>query len=177
MKNILTTLCLVFFCLASAQVAIGKQIVASPSVSLDFGAANRGMILPWATSAAAVTSVANGTMIYDLSDKKIKVKYNAGWKDLSIDASGTTIDPVTSVDGVTIQNSATETGSAKVAVGTPTSVPGVLVLEDTNKAMVLPKASSPHLNIINPAPGMMVYDTNSKLLAVYNGKVWTFWKQ
>ena len=34
-----------------------------------------------------------------------------------------------------------------------------MVLADTNKAMVLPKVASPHLNIVNPAPGMMVYDT------------------
>lgn len=177
MKNILTALFLLFFCSVFAQVAIGKQSVSSASASLDFGSANRGMLLPWTTSASAVTPVVNGTMIYDLSDHKIKVRYNSGWKDLSVDTSGTTVDPVTSVDGVAIQNSATEIATSKVTVGTLTSTSGVLVLEDTNKAMVLPKVSSPHLNIINPAPGMIVYDTNSKQLAVYNGKVWSFWKQ
>ncbi|PIF47561.1 hypothetical protein CLU96_4619 [Chryseobacterium sp. 52] len=171
-------ICFVLFSLSiSAQVAIGKTSVASLSVSLDFGAGNRGMILPWVTNTAAVTGVVNGTMVYDLSDKKVKIKYAAAWKDLSIDATGTTVDPLTSVDGAVIQNAAPETSSAKVTIGTPTATPGVLVLEDTNKAMVLPKVASPHLNIINPAPGMMVYDTTTKLLAVFNGSVWTFWKQ
>ncbi|MFN8364299.1 MAG: hypothetical protein U0T78_03115 [Cloacibacterium normanense] len=52
---------------------------------------------------------------------------------------------------------------------------GILVLADTNKAMVLPKAASPHLNIVNPS-GMIVYDTTKKQLAVFNGTVWSFWK-
>jgi hypothetical protein len=42
--------------------------------------------------------------------------------------------------------------------------------------MVLPKVASPHLNIISPSAGMIVYDTIKKQLAVYNGTVWSFWK-
>jgi hypothetical protein len=56
------------------------------------------------------------------------------------------------------------------------TTPGILVLADTNKAMVLPKVASPHLKIVNPSPGMMVYDTTKKQLAVFNGAVWSFWK-
>lgn len=177
MKNIFTILFALLSVSIFSQVAIGKASVASPSVSLDFGTGNRGMVLPWVTSTAAVTGVVNGTMVYDLTDKKVKVKYNAAWKDLSVNTQGTTVDPLTSVDGVLIQNSATENTLAKSAIGTLTATPGILVLEDTTKAMVLPKVASPHLNIINPAPGMIVYDTFNKQLAVFNGSVWSFWKQ
>lgn len=177
MKNIFTILFALLSVSIFSQVAIGKASVASPSVSLDFGTGNRGMVLPWVTSTAAVTGVVNGTMVYDLTDKKVKVKYNAAWKDLSVNTQGTTVDPLTSVDGVLIQNSATENTLAKSAIGTLTATPGLLVLEDTTKAMVLPKVASPHLNIINPAPGMIVYDTFNKQLAVFNGFVWSFWKQ
>lgn len=177
MKNIFTILFALLSVSIFSQVAIGKASVASPSVSLDFGTGNRGMVLPWVTSTAAVTGVVNGTMVYDLTDKKVKVKYNAAWKDLSVNTQGTTVDPLTSVDGVLIQNSATENTLAKSAIGTLTATPGILVLEDTTKAMVLPKVASPHLNIINPAPGMIVYDTFNKQLAVFNGFVWSFWKQ
>lgn len=177
MKNIFTILYALFSVSVFSQVAIGKTNVASPSVSLDFGTENRGLVLPWVTSTAAVSGVINGTMVYDLTDKKVKVKYNAAWKDLSINTQGTTVDPLSSVDGVLIQNSATENTLAKSAIGTLTATPGILVLEDTNKAMVLPKVASPHLNIINPAPGMIVYDTFNKQLAVFNGSVWSFWKQ
>lgn len=153
---------------AFAQVAIGKASVSSPSVSLEFGTGNKGIILPWATSTGAVTGAVNGTIIYDTSDKKVKVKYNTGWKDLSVDTTG--------VVDTTLQNSLSDLANAKVSIGTPTSTPGILVLEDNNKAMILPKVASPHLNIINPAAGMMAYDTTTKQLAVFNGTVWSFWK-
>ena len=162
-----------------SQVAIGKTSVSSPSVSLEFGSENRGIVLPWVTSEASVANVVNGTMVFDLTDKKVKVKYGSSWKDLTVNTNGTTVDPVTSVDGATIQdNSVIENTSAKTAIGTNlTSTPGILVLEDTDKAMILPTVASPHLNIINPSPGMMVYDNFNKVLAVYNGTVWSFWRQ
>ena len=184
MKNIFLTLSILVSACASAQVAIGKasltkladNITPNPSISLEFGNENRGIVLPWVTSTAAVTGVVNGTLVYNTTDKKVYVKYASGWKDLSVDATGTTIDPINNVDGLTLQNSLNDLDTAKVSIGTPTSTPGILVLEDTNKAMVLPKVASPHLTIINPAPGMMAYDTTSKQLAVFNGTVWSFWK-
>lgn len=175
MKNLIIINFLLISFLGFSQVAIGKTNV-SNSVSLEFGNENRGMLLPWVTNATDVTGAVNGTMVFALNDKKVKVKYATGWKDLSVNASGTTVDPVTSVDGVAIQNSADENTNAKVSIGTPTSTPGILVLEDTNKAMVLPKVANPHLTIMNPAPGMMVYDTTKKLLAVFNGSVWSYWR-
>lgn len=176
MKNIFIIAVTIFSGMISAQVAIGKTTLSSPAVSLEFGTANRGIILPWVTSAASVAGAVNGTMIYDLADKKMKIKYASAWKDLSVDAAGTTVDPLTGVDGTLIQNSAVEDANAKMAIGTLSSTPGILVLEASDKAMVLPKVASPHINIINPSPGMMVYDTVNKQLAVFNGKVWTFWK-
>lgn len=159
------------FPFALSQVAIGKSAVSSPAVSLEFGIANKGLILPWVTSAASVTGAVNGTVVYDTSDKKVKVKYSSGWHDLSIDETG-------AVD-ISLQDSLNEKTNAKVAIGangTTDTTPGILVLTDTNKAMVLPKVASPHLNIINPAAGMIVYDIVKKQLAVFNGTVWTFWK-
>lgn len=176
MKNIFTLIIALSSGFLFSQVAIGKTTISSPSVSLEFGAGNKGMILPWVTSTAAVTNVVDGTMVYDLTDKKVKVKYTAGWKDFSIKPSGSTVDPITSIDGVVIQNTANENTSAKTAIGTLTTTPGILVLEDSNKAMVLPKVASPHLNIINPSPGMIIYDTFNKQLAVFNGRDWSFWK-
>ena len=171
MKNIFLTLSILISACASAQVAIGKASVSSPSVSLEFydGVDNaRGIVLPWVTSTADVSGVVNGTLVYNTADKKTYVKYASGWKDLSVDASG--------VVDTTLQDSISDLAEAKVSIGTPTSTPGILVLEDTDKAMVLPKVASPHLTIVNPAAGMMVYDTVKKQLAVFNGTVWTFWK-
>jgi len=175
MKKIAFLLCILTSTFAYSQMAIGKENVSSKSVSLEFGTENRGLLLPWVTDENSVVDAENGTMIFDTSDKKVKIKLDYGWQDISTEA-GTTINPLTKKDGLDIQNSLTEAQQAKVSVGPETSTPGILVLEDTNKAMVLPKVASPHLNIINPTPGLLVYDTATSQLAVFNGKVWTFWK-
>lgn len=171
MKNIFLTLSILISACASAQVAIGKASVSSTAVSLEFGNENRGIGLPWVTSTAAVSGVVDGTIVYNTADKKVYVKYASGWKDLSVDTTG-------AVD-TSLQNSLSDLDTAKVLIGgnpDTDTTPGILVLADTDKAMVLPKVASPHLNIVNPTAGMMVYDTTAKQLAVFNGTVWTFWK-
>ncbi len=174
MKNIVATLSLLFATTLSAQVAIGKSSISSPAVSLEFydnPDNTRGIILPWVTSTAAVTGAVNGTLVYNTADKKIYVKYASGWRDLSVDTTGTVT--------TTLQDALSDLDTAKVLIGgdpATDTTPGILVLADTNKAMVLPKVASPHLNIVNPSPGMMVYDTTKKQLAVFNGTVWSFWK-
>ena len=174
MKNIIISLSLFYATVFSAQVAIGKPAVSSPAVSLEFydNADNtKGIILPWVSSTAAVNGAVNGTLIYNTSDKKIYVKYASLLKDLSVDTTGTVT--------TTLQDSLTDNATAKVVIGgnpVTDTTPGILVLADSNKAMVLPKVNSPHLNMVNPSPGMMVYDPVKKQLAVFNGTVWSFWK-
>ena len=158
---------------AFSQVAIGKSSITNTSVSLEFGNENRGIVLPWVESETKVTTtgVVDGTLIYDTLDHKVKLRANNGWKDLSVDTTG---DADTS-----IQDTKTDQPGAKVVIGADgatNTTPGILVLSDSDKAMILPKVASPHLNIIKPAAGMIVYDSVSRQLAVYNGRVWSFWK-
>lgn len=173
-KNIFITFSVILAIFSNAQVAIGKSSISSPAVSLEFydNADNaKGIILPWVTSIGAVTGAVDGTMVYNTSDKKVYVKYASGWKDLSVDATG--------IVDTSLQDSLTDLDTAKVLIGgdpKTDTTPGILVLADTDKAMVLPKVASPHLTIINPSPGMMAYDTVKKQLAVFNGTVWSFWK-
>ncbi|AYN00605.1 hypothetical protein [Chryseobacterium sp. 3008163] len=162
-------LSITLFCAISvnAQVAIGKENVANPSVSLEFATTeNRGFILPYVEDNSGISQ--NGTIIYDTADHKVKYLKGGSWFDLSVDTTGNA--------DLSLQATKTEKTGAKVSIGTPTSTDGILVLEDNNKAMVLPKVASPHLNIINPSAGMMVYDTTARQLAVFNGTVWSFWK-
>jgi len=169
-KTILLTL-LFTSLLSFSQVAIGKSSITNTSVSLEFGNENRGLLLPWVNSSAAVSGAVDGTIIYDTADKKVKYLKAGSWFDLSVDTTGT-------VD-TSLQDSLTDSPSAKTAIGTNAetdSTPGILVLTDTDKAMILPKVASPHLNIINPSAGMMVYDTTAHQLVVFNGAVWSFWK-
>ncbi|MCT2561872.1 hypothetical protein [Chryseobacterium herbae] len=154
-----------------SQIAIGKPTVTNASVSLEFAdTENRGFVLPYVETKTGITS--NGTIIYDTTDHKVKYLKDSGiWTDLSVDNAGTA--------DILIQTNKTESMTAKSVIGSAAATdntPGMLVLSDTNKAMILPKVTSPHLNIIDPAPGMMAYDTVKRQLAVYNGKFWTFWK-
>lgn len=158
-----------------AQVIIDKdetQNISSPSVLVEFGSTNKGLLLPWVTDTSSVADAVPGTIVYNIADKKVKylkAGLGAGWVDLSVDATG-------DVDAV-LQNSLTDAANAITIIGSnTTSAPGILVLESATKAMVLPKVADPHLNILYPEAGMMVYDTNKKLFAVYNGTVWSFWK-
>lgn len=182
MKNIIALLTLTVSTCAFAQVAIGKASVTNTSVSLEFGdyvaGQGRGIIVPWATPQ---TNMQQGTILFDTSDKIMKYrKADGSWfnltKNETITVDGTQNVNTTGVVNTVLQDALTDKPSAKASIGTPTSTPGILVLEDTTKAMILPKVPSPHLNIVNPEPGMMVYDTTSKQLAVFNGKVWSFWK-
>jgi len=168
MKNFYLLNFILIFNMFNAQVAIGKITLESASSSLEFGSENRGLVLPWATSAASVADVVNGTLIFDINDKKTKVYSGNAWKDLTIAINGAA--------ETSLQDGLAEQTNAKVAIGALSSTPGILVLEDSNKAMILPKVASPHLNIVAPTPGMIVYDTVKKMLLVFNGTVWTFWK-
>lgn len=175
--------------------------VPNPSISLEFydNADNtKGLVLPWtstvnnnplpynATTEAGYRGmqglVANGTIILDLSDKNVKYRRNGAWSSLTgalpLTAGATTYNTFNAIDS-SLQDNKKESATAKAAIGTngaTDTTPGILVLTDTDKAMVLPKVASPHLNIKNPTPGIMAYDTTKKQLAVYNGTVWSFWK-
>lgn len=169
-SNILIFAMLVTAIATKSQIAIGKQSVTNTSVSLEFtDAENKGLILPYIENKTAITE--NGSIIYDVTDHKVKYLKDGSWFDLSVDTTGQA--------DLSIQSTKTELANAKTVIGTDgatNSTSGILVLSDTDKAMILPRVASPHLNIINPAPGMMAYDTTKKQLAVYNGTVCSFWK-
>ena len=158
---------------SQAQTAIGKKTTEGSDVLLDFKEGdNRGIILPWVTKESDVATPVGGTLIFDSNDKKVKY-YQAGtsanWVDLSIKEGA--------VD-TSIQQASGESATHDPAVigNRTTSASGVLVLESSNKAMVLPKMESPHLTILSPQAGTMAFDTKSKMLCIFNGSEWSFWK-
>lgn len=176
MKNIIIPIFALISSFSYAQVIIGDEIGTAAnktSVLLEFSKAqNKGLVLPYVKTLP--TAPAQGTIILDATTPTAaKVKYfNGSWQDLSIDGGN--------VSTHLAQQPATPSGgnSAKVIIGADTSAAdGVLVLESTTKAMVLPTVNTTN-DIINPAPGMMVYvsngTTNEKLLAVFNGESWSF---
>ncbi|WP_026038864.1 hypothetical protein [Myroides injenensis] len=154
-----------------AQSAVGKFEVEGEDVLLDFKQDdNRGIILSWVTNENVVVNPSGGTLIYDSNDKKVKY-YRSGafkkWEDLSVNSG--------EVD-LSIQEGIEDKGDFTIIGDQSSTASGVLVLEANNKALVLPKMNDPHLNIKSPAAGTIVYDKKSKMICVFNGKEWAFWK-
>ncbi|SHL30558.1 hypothetical protein [Chryseobacterium contaminans] len=168
MKNISLAVAFIVSTVSFAQVAIEKPMIDGTSTILDFNnvAGNtKGLILP-STSGVTTGALVNGTFIFDVTDKKVKVYENDVWKPLS-DAGDL---------GTITLNNAPERGKG-VIIGAPTSdADGVLILESLNKAMILPQITTPHLNVKSPYPGMICYDVTSRSLAVFDGSVWNYWK-
>lgn len=190
MKNILTILFLVVICLANAQVIIGDKLGTAgvkTSVLLEFAhipGQNKGIIVPYVrTLPATLPTRIEGAILLDASNPtKARMKfYNAnttplsnGWFDLS-GQDGNVTSALT--DQPTVVQ-APEIATSKAIIGsTSSSADGVLVLESTTKAMVLPQVDKVS-DIPSPSPGMMVYvnKTGAKRLAVFNGTKWSFWK-
>lgn len=173
---------------AAAQITIGKTTPsnspANATVSLEFGNATggvRGIVLPWVTSqdAATTTGTLPGTLIFDSATQKIKYSIGAGVNATSVsdwvDLSNGALTPLTP----SVPDADVEQANAKALVGgVPTSntTPGILVLGDTNRAMILPRVAS-HTSIVAPSAGMMVYVTTTNQLAFFNGREWSFWSK
>lgn len=149
----------------NAQSAIEKKTAATSSI-LDFATGTtKGIILPAVETLP--TTPANGTFLLDKNDQKIKMYQNGAWVDLSAIGNTTSVVPY---------SGSADNGKKTIIGNKTTAADGVLVLEATDKALVLPNVANPQLTVKSPYPGMMCYDTVSKSLAVFDGKLWNFWK-
>ncbi len=167
MKN-LVYIILVLGGFSQAQIAIGKTAVVGSNTLLDFDQSptnSKGIILPAVTNAANV-ALTNGTFVFDINTKKVRMVENNAWKDLS-DAGNTSN---------LISNTSNDIGNGVILGAETSAATGILVLEATDKAMILPKITNPHLTVKSPYAGMMCYDTVSKTLAVFDGTNWNYWK-
>ncbi|WDF48236.1 hypothetical protein PQ459_07100 [Chryseobacterium sp. KACC 21268] len=163
-KTILIFSIFVTFQNYKSQVAISKAPNSTGAI-LDFATGTtNGLILSAVTSLP--TSPSNGTFLVDRSDLKVKMRQNNTWVDMTNPGDLSKI----------AQNTSSEVGNGVIIGSNSSSASGVLVLEATNKALVLPKIASPQTNVRSPYPGMICYDTTSKSVAVFDGKVWNFWR-
>ena len=167
MKNII--IALFISNLLSAQVAIEKTNVDGSGI-LDFPMnTKKGIILPSVTNSLNMTPVTRGTLVYDATTKNVQY-YDGSWKSLNF--FGTAGTPRTLLPGNDLPNV-----KVGVIIGSTTSAAeGVLILESSTKALILPKVENPATTVIGPVAGMMCYDPVKNIMAIYNGTDWTFWK-
>lgn len=193
MKKIIILSLIIASANAFSQVIIGDAVgtaATKTSVLLEFAAqasgsnGGKGIILPYVrTLPTAAPTMVEGTILLDASTPTAaRIKYyngnttsgTNGWVDLS--GQDADVSAILATQPTVAQ--APETSGSKAIIGASSSVAdGVLVLESTTKAMVLPTVSDVK-EIPSPSPGMMVYinKAGAKRLAVYNGSKWSFWK-
>ncbi|WP_312508677.1 hypothetical protein [Chryseobacterium culicis] len=164
-KVIILTLIVAGVSSLKSQVGMGKSSVDGDAI-LDFPVSRTGIILPVVEVLPTGAAATNGTFLLDKTDLTIKMRQNDLWVPLS--------DPG-SLTG-TMPNTSAETGSGVIIGAASSPAQGVLVLESTSKALVLPKVNDPVANMKSPVAGTMCYDTVSKTLAVFDGLNWSFWK-
>ena len=168
------------------QVAIGKQSINGNSTILDFVDTTatesptdkettnyKGIILSAVESSPTFTVVTpttnnpnNGTFLFDKASKKIRMFENGTWVDLSNAGNSSNV----------IVNSSAETGKGVIIGSETTNAQGVLVLESSDKAVIIPHIKNPHTTVKGPYPGMMCYDTVSNTIAVFDGSNWNYWR-
>ncbi|UOU98435.1 hypothetical protein MUU74_00365 [Chryseobacterium daecheongense] len=163
---------LIFTGTIQSQVAFGKDNIVNQSALVEFGTGNKGIILP---SVAAAPGSVGGTFIFNTSSKAVEVyeginnNNNGGWTSLTDENQGVVHSFSNAGPDVT--------GAKGIIIGAnSTTKPGIMVLESTTKAMVLPLVANPHTSIKGAIAGTMVYDTASDTLAVYDGQNWSYWK-
>ncbi len=153
----------------NAQVAIGKASVDGDGI-LDFGSdGDKGILLPRVIS---ITGAVPGTLYYDTADSKVKFQ-GGSLIDLSVKEVAVENQFDTSEEDYI--NHTEEADVQGTVIGDDeTGVPGVLVLDSTEHALILPKVPS-YSNVGDPEPGMIVYDESIKMFCVFDGEKWAFW--
>lgn len=132
--------------------------------------ADKGILLPRVKNEEAAGTVA-GTFIYNMSDKKVYIYGDNKWVALT-DESSTRVsnNRIYSGDELDSKGVVIEDGTS-----TEEAKPGVLSLESTERALVLPNVEDVTL-LPNPLAGLICYDKKSSSLAIFNGSDWYFWR-
>lgn len=166
MKNIITIIGIFCVAMVSAQIAVEKSQVDGDGI-LDFPSnTTKGILLPIVETLPS--NAVSGTLLMDKNDMVLKMNVESSWQALSDSGS---------IAGAAFNTNEELSGNNRVIIGaSSTNAQGVLVLESSDKALVLPRVAAPHINVKDPYPGMICYDTESKSMAVFDGLKWSYWK-
>lgn len=173
-KIIITTVLATIGCLSYGQVVITEEanpVPTNSSVLLEFGSEPKGIILP---SVALAPSAVGGTFIVNTTVGAVQYYDGTQWVNLT--NTNEESDPDSFIPHGWSNEGVEDVGEGVVIGSESTTKPGVLVLESTTQALVLPKVANPDTSIQSPIAGTLVYDTASDTLAVYDGSSWSFWK-
>ncbi|MDO5656514.1 MAG: hypothetical protein Q4G27_10280 [Flavobacteriaceae bacterium] len=178
MKKYFSIIAIALGALAMAQVGV-ETITVRGSGIMDFKypqttGATKGLLLPKVATTPASPSSNGGALAFNVATQKVEVFNNANnqWMALTPAATG-------------ILNDAARTGFSETAAegtivatsNTDATESGVLVLDSTDHALILPTvATSADLPVVNAnSAGMICYIEDTNTMAIFNGEVWSFW--
>lgn len=139
-----------------AQVLIDRVTATNTSVALEFGSQTRGILLEPSTLPASPSA---GTLVFDDTTGSLRLFNGTSWN--------------TPINGGTINTVIDYTTTGEVIINAAfSSANGAFIIENSDRAMVLPKLSNGVLSIKNPVAGLFYYDTVLKTMMVYNGNTW-----
>ena len=167
MKNVVFLTIILICNISLAQVSIGNENARGASI-LDLGGGTlNGIVLPYNNT---TINPINGMLRVDANTSKIQLFTENDWVDLTeqgempVDYNNN--EEIAINSGVTISDN---------EINNPDLI-GVLVLESKSKALTLPQIINPHINVVDPPIGMICYDPQNKVIAMYNGQNWYFYK-
>ncbi|NML59385.1 hypothetical protein [Chryseobacterium cheonjiense] len=162
MKNIIILATLALAGWFHAQVAIGKTTLTNSSVALEFGTDVRGIRLPVVTDVSAMTGT-NGSMVFDAATGSFRFYANNVWSTAT--AGGQTGGAPTGAD----------TGNGVIIGANSSSATGALIIESSDKALVLPRAVLIDQRTITGVKGLAMWDSAMKAVVVYDGAKWNYY--
>lgn len=185
MKNIFFILALISTTAwLNAQVGIERteEPLVRGSGLLDFYGngstllANKGILLPRVNNTSDIQTV-GGAMALNLNSGNVEF-YNPGmnaWVPLTKTAANNLVGNEHAGTPNTYSETAENAGVA-ISDGTgDTTVPdGVLALESSQRALILPQVADA-TQLASPKAGLICYDMASQSIAVFNGTEWSFW--
>lgn len=162
MKKTIIILAMVLGSVSNAQIAIGKSSVTNASCLLEFGTDARGIRLPLVSDVTTLT-VSPGTLAFDAATGSFRY-YQGTWS--AVTSGGTSGGAPTGTDSG---------GPVILGANTTTKIGGALILEATDKALVLPTINNAEYRILTPTKGLMAWDSAKGQVAVYNGIKWCYY--
>ncbi|MCX6304017.1 MAG: hypothetical protein NT040_03525 [Bacteroidetes bacterium] len=131
------------------------------SAMLDASDPSRGFLLT-RTTPESIPNPDNGLIIYDISANVLKYFSNGTWYQLCGFTTGSS--------GITgIQNSVGVAISISNAAPDPSAILDVI---SSSKGVLIPRLTNAQRNLIAPATGLTIFNTDSKAIEYYNGSEW-----
>ncbi len=186
-KNIKTQIAAAFVCLlggtVSGQIGIGVSGSVNSSAALEVSSNAKGFLPPRMTTVQrdAISTPADGLIIYNTTTGKLNIRENNSWSELSTTNRAQTVSGNNTFSGTNSFNGATTLAGTNTISGT-TTISGASTFNNTatfnnpisfNSVIRTPNYTTANRNAISsPTTGMLLYNSTTNLLTYRDNAGW-----